>query len=392
MFPKKIRQAFHEFIHAEQSGGIVLILATIISLSIANSPIGNEWFGFWHIKVGPESIGLHKDIIHWVDDGLMAVFFLLVGLEIKREAIEGELSSIKKSMLPIMAALGGMLVPAIIYTMFNAGTPTASGWGIPMATDIAFALGILALLGKRVPFSLKIMLTALAIVDDLGAIIVIAVFYTQDMEFVFLLYALGAWLLLLTMNRLGVQMLGLYLLVGIFLWYFTLKSGVHATISGVLLALSLPLGKGEKKSSAENLQHMLEKPVAFFIMPVFALANTGFALPESFGEIVNSPISIGIVLGLFLGKPIGIVLFSWVAIKVRLAQMPNSAAWKQIIGVGFLGGIGFTMSIFIAILAFDQESFEIISKVAILAGSVLSGLAGYTLLRISGKPVNEARA
>jgi NhaA family Na+:H+ antiporter len=272
---KKFVSAFQEFIRAEQSSGIFLIFSTAVSLSIANSPLGGNWDHFWHSEIGYEGLGLDlkKSILHWVNDGLMAIFFLLVGLEIKREVIEGELSSIKKSFLPIAAAVGGMVVPALLYASVNFGEPSFSGWGIPMATDIAFALGILALIGKRVPFSLKVMLTALAIVDDLGAIIVIAVFYTQSLAMDYLLYAAGTWILLMILNRSGVTFLSLYLILGAVLWYFTLKSGIHATISGVLLAIALPLGKGTKDSSAEKLQHVLEKPVAFFIKALFGQYN-----------------------------------------------------------------------------------------------------------------------
>ena len=381
LVPKKIVSTLKAFVQAEQSSGIVLILATIISLTIANSPWGEHWEHFWHYKIGPESLDLKSSILHWVNDGLMAIFFLLVGLEIKREAIEGELSSIKKSFLPIFAAIGGMIVPAMIYASVNIGKESSSGWGIPMATDIAFALGILAMVGKRVPFSLKIMLTALAIVDDLGAIIVIAVFYTNNLALDYLMYALGTWVLLMILNKSGIRFLGLYLIIGIFLWYFTLKSGIHATISGVLLALALPLGKGRTDSSAEKLQHFLEKPVAFGIMPLFALSNTGFALPDSFSEIITSHAGFGIILGLLIGKPAGIFFFSWLSIKLKLSNKPTGATWKQILGVGFLGGIGFTMSIFIAILAFDNETLEVFSKVAILIGSVLSGIVGYLILK-----------
>lgn len=381
----KIASTLKNFVQAEQSSGVILILATVVSLTIANSAWGGAWDHFWHHKIGPDSLGLKASILHWVNDGLMAIFFLLVGLEIKREAIEGELSSIKKSFLPIFAAIGGMVVPAMIYASINIGKESSSGWGIPMATDIAFALGILAMVGKRVPFSLKIMLTALAIVDDLGAIIVIALFYTNNLAIDYLMYALGTWVLLLILNKAGVRFLGLYLIIGIFLWYFTLKSGIHATISGVLLALALPLGKGREDSSAEKLQHFLEKPVAFGIMPLFALSNTGFALPGSISEVVTSHASIGIIMGLLIGKPVGIFFFSWLSIKLKLANKPTGASWKQLLGIGFLGGIGFTMSIFIAILAFDNESLEVFSKASILMGSVLSGIVGYLILKANGK-------
>ncbi|MBX9853366.1 MAG: Na+/H+ antiporter NhaA [Cytophagaceae bacterium] len=379
---KKIKNLIQAFIQAEQSSGIILIACTILSLVLANSPIGDQWHNLWHFKFGPEDIGLSKSFGHWINDGLMTIFFLLVGLEIKREIIEGELSSFKKSSLPIMAAIGGMIVPAIIYTAFNWGRPTSSGWGIPMATDIAFALGVLAIIGKGIPFSLKVMLTALAIVDDLGAIIVIALFYTADLNLYFLFSALGVFILLMTLNLLGVRYLTLYIFLGVFLWYFTLKSGIHATISGVLLAMTIPLGKGQMDSVGEKLQHILTKPVSFIIMPLFALSNTGFVLSSSFTDILQSSLSMGIILGLFLGKPLGIVGFSWLAVKMKISSMPANASWRQLTGIGFLGGIGFTMSIFIALLAFEStNSFETYSKVSILIASLISGIAGYFILR-----------
>jgi NhaA family Na+:H+ antiporter len=386
---KKIRTKainfFNQFIQSEQSSGIILIACTVISLSIANSPWGIHWENFWHIEFGPESLHLKKSLSHWVDDGLMTLFFLVVGLEIKREIVEGELSSIKQSMLPILAALGGMIVPALIYSSFNVGKVSFSGWGIPMATDIAFAVGIMGMLGNRVPFGLKVMLTALAIVDDLGAIVVIALFYTSNFSALYLFIALGIWGILLVLNFTGIKNIFIYLFLGIFLWYFTLKSGIHGTISGVLLAMSLPLGKGKENSAAENLLHSLHKPVSYIIMPLFALCNTGFALHSTVSEIIASSASIGIVFGLFFGKPIGIVSFSWISIKAGLSAMPTSTSWKQLIGAGFLGGIGFTMSIFIALLAFEDPTLEVFAKVSILIGSVLSGVVGFMILKNAAK-------
>jgi NhaA family Na+:H+ antiporter len=382
---KKVINLFQQFISGEESSGVILIFATIVSLILANSAFGHTWIHFWHYEFGPESIGLKLKADHWINDGLMAVFFLYVGLEIKREIIEGELSSIKKSFLPIFAAVGGMIVPALIYAVFNFNTPLRSGCGVPMATDIAFAIGILALLGNRVPFSLKVMLTALAIVDDLGAIIVIAIFYTSDLNEMNIAIALGIIGLLALMNRMGVKSLPLYLFIGLFLWYFTLKSGVHATIAGVALAMTLPLGKGRQDSSAEHLLHSLIKPVNFFIMPVFALANTGFVLPESVLEVFSSSASIGIMLGLYLGKPIGIASFSYISVKLGLSNLPAGSNWKQIIGVGFLGGIGFTMSIFIALLAFNDESVQDFAKFSVLSGSLIAGITGYLILRFIGE-------
>jgi Na+:H+ antiporter, NhaA family len=276
-----------------------------------------------------------------------------------------------------------MVLPALIYTSLNFNTTSSSGWGIPMATDIAFALGVLSLLGKRVPFSLKIMLTALAIVDDLGAILVIAIFYSSEISLVNLSLALGTFVVLAGLGFAGVRYLIVYILLGILMWYFTLKSGIHATIAGVLLAFAIPLGKGKRVSAAETLEHFLHKPVSFFIMPVFAIANTGFVLNSDISTIFTSSASLGIILGLLIGKPVGIALFSWIAVKMKLAGLPSSATWTQLIGIGFLGGIGYTMSIFIALLAFDDLSLQSFSKAAILSASVLSGIVGFIILKKS---------
>lgn len=372
-----------EFFQKEQSSGIVLMICAFIALVVSNSAINEFWFSLWNSKVGIESIGLKKDLLHWVNDGLMAIFFLLVGLEIKREMVEGELSSLKKAMLPVSAAVGGMLLPAIIYLIFNYNTSVASGWGIPMATDIAFALGVLSLLGKRVPFSLKIMLTALAIVDDLGAILVIAVFYSSNISIQNLLLAFATFACLLLINKVGIKSIAIYLLLGLFLWYFTLKSGVHATIAGVLLAFAIPLGRGREISSAEKLEHMLHKPVGFIIMPIFAIANTGFIIHSDILNIFSINASLGIILGLLIGKPLGIVVFSWLAIKTKLGGLPTSSSWQQLIGIGFLGGIGYTMSIFIALLAFNDLSLQSFSKAAILVASIASGIVGFLILNNS---------
>jgi Na+:H+ antiporter, NhaA family len=365
----------------EEGQGVLLILCAVAALIISNSSWNEGWFRFWETETGPAGLGLHKSILHWVNDGLMAIFFLLVGLEIKKEIIEGELSSLKKAFLPIAAALGGMIFPALVYVLFNLGKSSISGWGIPMATDIAFALAVLALLGKRVPVSLKIMLTALAIVDDLGAIVVIAIFYSNDIAFSYLAMAGGAFLILLLLNKAGVKSIALYLLIGVALWYFMLKSGVHSTIAGVLLAFSMPLGKDELSSTAEKLLHLLHTPVNYFIMPLFALANTGFIVEAGFTEAVSSPASLGIIAGLVLGKPAGIFLFSWLSVKFGLAHIPSGATMKQLLGIGFLGGIGFTMSIFISLLAFGNPEMQAFSKIAILAASVIAGITGFFLLK-----------
>lgn len=374
---------FSKILEAEQTSGIILIICAVFALVISNSQFQHEWFSIWEYKVGIEAGGLKKTLSHWINDGLMAIFFLLVGLEIKREITEGELSSLKNAVLPVAAAIGGMLIPALIYILLNVNKPGASGWGIPMATDIAFALGVLALLGPKVPFSLKIMLTALAIVDDLGAIIVIAVFYTDNLAPNYLLYASLILALLIFLNVLGVKYLSIYLLIGLFLWYFTLKSQIHATVAGVLLALTIPLGKNEKKGPAEILEHAIHKPVTFLIMPLFALANTGFEIEGDIYAFLNSSISLGIFFGLFLGKAIGIFGFSYLAIKLGLTSMPQKAGFGQILGVGFLGGIGFTMSIFIALLAFAEPGYQSFAKLSILGASLVSGIVGYFTIKYS---------
>ncbi len=375
-----ITKAINDFVQTEQSGGLVLICCAIIALIFSNTSLNHSWFNFWELEFGFAPLGLHKSLLHWVNDGLMAIFFLLVGLEIKRELVEGELSSIKKSMLPIFAACGGMIAPAVIYSLINLRAETINGWAIPMATDIAFALGVLSLLGDRIPFSIKIMLTALAIVDDLGSIVVIGLFYSEDIFTIFLFAAAGIFGLLLIMNKFGVTSVILYLITGLFLWYFTLKSGIHASISGVLLAFSIPLGKGEIDSAAEKLIHFIHKPVSFFIMPVFALANTGFIIHAKFDEVATSLVSLGVLAGLYLGKPLGIFLASWLAIKMRWADLPANAGWNHLLGAGFLGGIGFTMSIFISLLAFTDTNIQGFAKIAILVASVLSGLTGFLIL------------
>ena len=317
----------------------------------------------------------------WINDALMAVFFLLVGLEIKRELVEGELSSARKAALPVVAALGGMLVPAFIYFIFNRGTDTASGWGIPMATDIAFALAVIAMLGKSVPASLKIFLAALAIVDDLGAILVIAVFYTNEVHFDYLLMAAGVIVLLLAFNFFNIKPLYFYLVPGVFLWYFIHHSGIHATIAGVLLALTIPTNAANTESPLEKLEHLLNGPVNYFIMPVFALANTNITFQkEMLGGLV-SPLGLGIVTGLFAGKTIGVTLFSWLAVKLKLGSLPSGSGWKHIIGLGMLAGIGFTMSIFISLLSFSDEMNVTEAKFAILCASIISGLIGFIYLK-----------
>lgn len=383
-------QAFKDFFRSGKIGGILLMVCVAISLFIANSDNKDDFANFLATDLGL-TFGTSTyafTVSAWVNDALMAVFFLLVGLEIKRELVEGELSSVKKASLPVVAALGGMLVPAFIYFIFNNNTPTASGWGIPMATDIAFALAIIAMLGKNVPASLKIFLAALAIVDDLGAILVIAIFYTNQVHFDYLLMAGGVVLLLFAFNYLNVKPLYFYLLPGVVLWYLIHHSGIHATIAGVLLALTIPTNTTNVKSPLEKLEHLLNGPVNYFIMPIFALANTNITFQkEMLGGLV-SPLGLGIVTGLFAGKTIGVTLFSWLAVKFKLGSLPSGSNWKHIIGLGMLAGIGFTMSIFISLLSFSNEMDITEAKFAILCASVISGLVGFVFL----KSIKKAKA
>ena len=378
----KATQLYKDFFESEKSGGLVLIAFTLTSLFIANSNFGNSYIHLWETQFEGHSIE------HWINDGLMTIFFLLIGLELEREIYKGELSHIKDALLPVFGAVGGMIVPATIFLLFNFGTSTQSGAGIPMATDIAFALGILSLLGNRVPTSLKIFLTALAVIDDLGAIIIIAVFYTKTLLLANLLIALGIFAFLLVLNRLKVHSLIPYLIGGIIMWYFMLHSGVHATITGVLLAFAIPFGDGEEKSPSYILQHFLHKPVAFIIMPIFALANTAIIIGSDFNSIITQNYSIGIALGLIIGKPLGIIAILFLAIKLKLCQLPNEINWKSILGVGFLAGIGFTMSIFITLLAFEDETIINNSKFIILLSSLIAGIIGFITLKLSLKDMN----
>ena len=378
----KLTKLFEEFFKSEQFSGIILILCTVTSIVIANSYFGKDYSDFWHTKIGFEigGIALRYSLEHCINDGLMAIFFLLIGLEIERELYIGELSDLKNATLPIFAAIGGMATSALLHFLLNRGTETQAGVGIPMATDIAFALGVLALLGSRVPISLKIFLAALAIIDDLGAIIIIALFYVGDFSLLYLVLALVIFTGLLILNRLGVHRLPLYLILGFFMWYFMLKSGIHATIAGVLLAFAIPFARGDEESPSYKLQHFLHKPVAFIIMPLFALANTGIALTGNWIDGLATSNSLGILTGLFFGKPLGITLFSVLAVKLGLSQLPTDLYWKHIIGAGFLGGIGFTMSIFITLLAFGNPEIIQSSKISILLGSLVSGTVGFLIL------------
>ncbi|RZA02857.1 MAG: Na+/H+ antiporter NhaA [Moraxellaceae bacterium] len=377
---QKLSRTFTHFFNSEKSTGILLIVCTVISLIIANSPLSDSYLTFWHLYIGGLSIE------HWVNDGLMAIFFLLIGLELERELYSGELSNFKNALLPIIAAVGGIAVPALLHFALNVGTSTQDGLGIPMATDIAFALGVLALLGSKIPVSLKIFLTALAVMDDLGAIIVIAVFYTAELSSTYLFMALGVFCFLLIMNRvLRINLLSPYLIGGAVMWYLMLKSGVHATIAGVLLAFAIPYSAKDedKESPSHKLEHFLHKPVAFIILPVFALANTGIVIGSGWAEELTSSNSLGIALGLMIGKPVGITLISFIAVSIGICRLPDDMNWKHVIGAGLLGGIGFTMSIFITNLAFTNDANLInASKMAILFASLAAGTAGFLWLKI----------
>lgn len=378
----KLTKLFVEFFDSEQASGIVLIVCTLTSILIANMRFGEEYLDFWHSKVGFETgrIALRYSVEHWINDGLMVIFFLLIGLEIEREIYVGELSDLKNASLPIFAAIGGMAIPALLYFLLNRGTDTQNGIGIPMATDIAFALGVLALLGSKIPALLKVFLTALAIMDDLGAIIIIAVFYVGDFSFLYLMLSLGVFAILLVLNRIGINHLAFYLLPGILMWYFMLQSGVHATLAGVLLAFALPFRDGGEQSPSYRLQHFLHKPVAFGIMPLFALANTGIVFTEAWAGKLLSPNSLGIFAGLVFGKPLGIVTASFLAVKSGVSRLAGDLNWGHVLGVGFLGGIGFTMSIFITLLAFQDPQTIQITKISILLSSLLAGSTGYLIL------------
>lgn len=382
---------FKRFFNNSQFSGIMLILCVIISLLIANSAISENFQRFLDQEIGISAFHLEYPVSVWINDGLMAVFFLLVGLEIKREIIEGELSSFKNASLPIVAAIGGMIVPAVIFTIFNLGTQYENGWGIPMATDIAFSLAIISMLGSRIPNSIKIFLAALAIVDDLGAILVIAIFYTDQIHWVYLLLSLGVTLLLFILNFLKITKLIFYIIPGIFLWYFLHHSGIHATIAGVLLAFSIPTNESDTEiSPLEKLEHTLSVPVSFLIMPIFALANTNITFNATMIGGLTNTLGLGIVCGLVLGKLIGINLFSFLAIKFKLSSLPQNSSWMQMIGVGCLAGIGFTMSIFIALLSFKTEiQIQDEAKFAILVASFLSAFLGYMILKISSKKFSE---
>lgn len=382
---KRLSNTFQQFFESEKAGGILLIACTIISLTLANSAIGDVYVNAWQVKLGALSLE------HWINDALMAIFFLLIGLELKRELYNGELSDIKNALLPIIAAVGGICVPALIHFSLNAATPTQPGMGIPMATDIAFALGILALLGSRIPASLKVFLTALAVMDDLGAIIVIALFYTAELSVAYLLGALAVFGVLACMNRFfRITSVALYLIGGAVMWTLMLKSGVHATIAGILLAFVIPFSakQDDEHSLSHRLEHALHKPVAFIILPIFALANTGIIIGADWAQELSSNNSLGILAGLVIGKPIGITLLCFIAVALGICKLPLDLRWRHVFGAGLLGGIGFTMSIFITNLAFvgDHEVINA-SKMAIFLASLVAGILGFVWLKIFGKPV-----
>jgi len=381
---QRLSVTFKDFVDSEKSGGILLIVCTVVSLLIANSSYGINYLHFWHTYIGGLSVE------HWINDGLMAIFFLLIGLELERELYNGELSNLRNALLPILAAVGGIIVPALIHFSLNNGTDTQAGLGIPMATDIAFALGVLALLGKRVPASLKVFLTALAIVDDLAAIIIIAIFYTGKLSLLYLVGALAVFLLLVLMNRrLRITALIPYLLGGILMWFLMLKSGVHASISGVLLAFAIPFSakQDDEKSPSHRLEHYLHRPVAFCILPIFALANTGIVINAGWTKTLMSNNSLGVIGGLVIGKPLGVTILSLAGVLTGVCRLPMDLNKKHLFGAGLLAGVGFTMSIFITNLAFVGNADQVnSSKMAILLASLTAGTIGFLWLKLFGAP------
>ncbi len=430
---EEIFQPFQRFFKIEASGGIVLLIFTLIALIWANSPWGDVYKEIWHYKftIGiPGVLSISKDILHWINDGLMAIFFFVVGLEIKRELITGELSTFKKASLPIAAAIGGMIVPALLFFVLNSNPNTENGWGIPMATDIAFTLGILSLLGKRVPVALKVFLVAFAIVDDLGAILIIAIFYSEQIFWNYLLLGLALVLLLIVFNKFNIKIIPIYMVIGLFIWWFFLKSGIHPTIAGVLIAFTIPLRRKihlhefkdkiqhsmdvfctnpnhsdeitltheqlaaidnmeseifNVQSPVQRLEHQLHGFVTYIVMPLFALTNAGVILRSASLENVFTDLSGIIELSLVFGKMVGIFLFSWLAVKIGVASLPDNVKWSNIMSLGLLGGMGFTMSLFISNLAFSSEALLNPAKIGILTGSLIAGVMGYFSLRITLK-------
>ena len=387
---KYLSSPFKWFFKLEAASGLVLLFAAIIALIISNSGLAELYFSTLnkYLFIGINNFGLKLSVLHWINDALMAIFFFFVTLEIKREFIQGELSNKKQALLPIIAAVGGMLVPALIYVFINLGDgETLRGWAIPSATDIAFSLGVLSLLGSRVPISLKVFLTALAIIDDLGAIIIIAFFYTGDLNIKYLILLLITFTFLLILNKFNIKKFLPYLITGLLLWFFTHESGVHATIAGVLLATIIPHRKKNKDFSLlMKIEHSISPYVAFGIMPLFAFANAGVSLNDVTFNSLLLPVPLGILLGLFIGKQVGVLLFSFISIKLKIAQMPSNANWLNFYGVGILTGIGFTMSLFVGNLAFIENTQYMDGvKIGVLSGSLLSTLFGYTILLISNK-------
>ncbi|MBW8362140.1 MAG: Na+/H+ antiporter NhaA [Kaistella sp.] len=382
-----ITQYFRNFFHSSQSSGILLIVCVLISLLIANSSWAEGFQNLLDQKIGTDVFQLNYSVSVWINDGLMAVFFLLVGLEIKREILEGELSSFQNASLPVVAAVGGMLFPALIFYLFNQGTDYIHGWAIPMATDIAFSLAIISMLGKMVPLSLKIFLAALAIVDDLGAIVVIGIFYTDQIHWEYMGLSGAMVLVLIALNYFNAKRQFFYIIPGIFLWYFMHHSGVHATIAGVLLAFTVPTNKSTTEiSPLEKMEGELHFPVNFLIMPVFALANTNITFQSGMVDGLFTTFGYGIIFGLVVGKIVGINLFSYIFIRLKISSLPYKSNWTQMLGAGLLAGIGFTMSIFIALLSFkDNAEIQVEAKFAILVASAIAGFSGYALLRYAAK-------
>jgi len=381
-----LSNTFNKFFDSEKSSGIFLIICTVLAILLTNSSIGHDYLNIWQMKLS----GLSLE--HWINDGLMAIFFLLIGLELERELYIGELANFKNALLPIVAAIGGMLFPALMYFMLNHGTPTQDGIGIPMATDIAFALGVLAVIGTRIPASLKVFVVAFAVIDDLGAIVIIAAFYTVKLSMGYLVCALAVWGLLIALNRaFKVMSLAPYIIGGAIMWFLMLKSGIHATVAGVMLAFAIPFSAidNDQQSPSHKLEHFLHRPVAFIILPIFALANTGITFDTNWLTSLTSLSGLGIASGLILGKPIGVMLMCYLAVLAGLCRLPSDLKWTHITGAGILGGIGFTMSIFITNLAFTGNP-EIIndSKMAILLSSLTAGILGFLWLRLLGKAKN----
>lgn len=380
----RFTKIFSDFIRSEKNAGIVLVIFTFLSIALANSSFSEKYIGFWHHQIGFSlfQFDMHLSVEHWINDGLMTIFFLMVGLEIERELYAGELHPVKNAILPIAGALGGMILPALIFSAFNFNTQTANGFGIPMGTDIAFALGILAIAGNRVPVSIKILLTAIAIIDDLGSIIIIALFYGQEVQYHYLLISLAVFGILLLLNRLRIHSMIPYLLLGIIMWFFMMQSGVHPTISGVLLAFAFPFAKGDDTSPSIRLQHFLHIPVAFIILPLFILANTAIPIKTEYISSLSASHSLGISLGLVVGKPLGIISAFYIITKLKIVGLPSGLTRRDVLAMGCVAGIGFTMSIFITQLAFQNDILIQSSKLSILLSSTIAGIVGLVMIML----------